>query len=309
MQERVSLTKSQRESGIGAELLSLCQAVTDDGQLSKSEVLELRRWLKTNRRADLPAIAFLNKTVERIIADRRITREERRELYHAIELILPPAARKEAVEARREAEAEREYRQRLQHDNNQNATRTTTPRRPPRSRADRARSKSPVSEHAANATPLATSKFLVSGVHHEGRAAIIEQFAEEGGEVFLARDTASPLSKNTIEVRLANGFVIGLVPEEDAEVLAPLLDDGCPHQAHIKTIVEGGRAPVPVIVSRIYEPGAKIDEAIYPDEVPPRAAPATGILHAAWGSQVGWALLLGTVTVIAAGIYLVLFRN
>jgi hypothetical protein len=150
---------------------------------------------------------------------------------------------------------------------------------------------------------------MVAGVHHEGRAAIVEQFADEGEPVFLARDLNSPLSKNAIEVRLANGFVIGFVPEEDAEVLAPLLDDGCPHQAQIKTIVEGGRAPVPVIVSRIFEPDAEIEDVTFPEEVPPRAVPETGIVRAAWQSQVGWVLLLGVVVAIAAAIYFLMYRK
>jgi hypothetical protein len=313
VQKRVSLTKSQRSSGVGAELLALCQAVTDDGYLSKDEVVELRRWLKDNRDGDLPAIAFLSETVERIIADHRITREERHELYRAIELVLPPDARKEAVDARREAESEREYRERLERESNGRAERTAAvrERRPRSAREAASRPPKPKTkrEPTESVSPLATSKFMVAGVHHEGRAAVIEQFADEGDPIYLARDTASPLSKNAIEVRLANGFVIGFVPEEDAEVLAPLLDDGCPHQAHIKTIVEGGRAPVPVIVSRIYEPDAEIDDATFPDDVPPRAVPETSIVRAAWHSQVGWAVLLGVLGLIVAVAYFNFFNR
>lgn len=316
--QRVSLTKSQRAGGIGAELLALCQAVTDDGHLTKAEIVELRRWLKDNRRADLPAIDFLNQTIERIIADGRITREERRELYSAIELVLPPDARKEAIEARREAESEREYRERLeQQPAPRPAARQPRPARAPRiPRPPRAKRPSPVvhpqgqpssAPRPSAQEPLATSKFMVAGVHHQGRGAIVDQFADEGDQVFLARDPDNPLSPTTIEVRLANGYVIGFVPEEDAEVLAPLLDEGCPHMAIIKTIVTGGRAPVPVVVSSVYEGEEACEDAVYPEEIPARVEAGSSLLRAAWDSQLGWVLFVTLVAALGIGAYF-LFR-
>src|SRR5687767_7675509 len=101
---RISLTKSQIQAGLGAELLVLCQSVTEDGSLSKDEILALRTWLQTNRTASLPAIDFLATTLERIIADGKVTRDEREELYRAIEFVLPPEARKGATAQRKAAE-------------------------------------------------------------------------------------------------------------------------------------------------------------------------------------------------------------
>ena len=92
---RVSLTKAQLEAGVGAELLALYQTVTADGTLTDGEVAELRNWLEVNRAADLPAIAFLVATLECILADGRVTREERKELYTAVEKVLPPEARRD----------------------------------------------------------------------------------------------------------------------------------------------------------------------------------------------------------------------
>lgn len=317
MSRRVSLTKSERSSGIGAELLALCQTVTDDGYLSKDEISELRRWLKDNRDTDLPAVAFLHETVERILADRRITREERQELYQAIELVLPPEARREAVDARREAESEREHRDRIKHEADRAASREVALKAPPHKRAARLASRPPsrpaVSKREAGAkstgaasakvTPLASSKFMVAGIHQEGRAALIEQFAAEGDQVFLARDPASPLSPNAIEVRLENGYTIGFVPEEDAQVIAPLLDDGCPHIATIKTIMEGGRAPVPVVISRVYDPDVEMDNVVFQDEIPTRDSQFSSFLQAAWQSQIGWAILLGIIVAVAGIAY------
>ncbi|MBL9124342.1 MAG: hypothetical protein JNG90_11975 [Planctomycetaceae bacterium] len=323
MSRRVSLTRSERASGIGAELLALCQTVTDDGYLAREEIAELRRWLKDNRDSDLPAITFLHETVERILADRRITREERQELYQAIELVLPPEARREAVDARREAESEREHRERIQREKARNSSESVAVQAPPRKRevrrpsrpAKRAHDRVPAPKHrepgaessSDKVAPLATSKFMLAGVHHDGRAELIEQFAAAGDQVFLARDPASPLSPNAIEVRLENGYMIGFVPEEDAVQLAPLLDEGCPHFAEIKAIVEGGRAPVPVVTSRIYEPGVDVENLVYPEEVPSRDTYLSTFLLAAWQSQVGWAVMLGVVLGIA-GLAYWLFR-
>ena len=327
MSRRVSLTKSERSSGIGAELLVLCQTVTDDGYLSKDEINELRRWLKDNRDTDLPAIAFLHETVERILADRRITREERQELYQAIELVLPPEARREAVDARREAESEREHRDRIKQDAERAASREVALKAPPHKRAAQlaaqSRSRPSAAKRQTSAkpdgatsstaksktVPLASSKFMVAGVHHEGRGALIDQFAAEGDQVFLARDPASPLSPNAIEVRLENGYTIGFVPEEDALVIAPLLDDGCPHIATIKTIMEGGRVPVPVVVSRVYDPDSAVDDLVFPDEVPSRDSQFSEFLQAAWQSQVGWAVMLGVVLAIAGLAYFFVFKK
>lgn len=74
---RLSLSKSDRRAGIGAELLTLCQSITSDGRLNDLEIGELRQWLRANRTADLPAIGFLVETVERILADGIVTDQER----------------------------------------------------------------------------------------------------------------------------------------------------------------------------------------------------------------------------------------
>ena len=53
----------------------------------------------------------------------------------------------------------------------------------------------------------------------------------------------------TVKIILQNGAVIGYVPEEDATVMAPLLDAGHKQKAWVKKIPEGRRAPFPVIVA------------------------------------------------------------
>ncbi len=57
------LTKQQCEDGIGAELLSLCTRISEDGAISGDEVEQLLRWLRSNQNAGLPAIAHLTTTM------------------------------------------------------------------------------------------------------------------------------------------------------------------------------------------------------------------------------------------------------
>src|SRR6266545_1302969 len=101
---RLSITKLQRQSAAGADLIALCQTVTEDGSLSQEEVAALRQWLDDHASTELPARDYLCQTVERIVADGMITLEERRELYRAIETILPLDLRSPVSAKRRERE-------------------------------------------------------------------------------------------------------------------------------------------------------------------------------------------------------------
>ena len=167
---RLSLTKAQRRAGAGAELLALCQSITEDGRISKDEILELRTWLKANKDSDLPAIEFfLTSTVERIVADRRVTKEERKELYKAIETVLPPDVRKDAVGKRRAVETVQQEHRRAQREGKRQ-----------RDREERDRKR-----------PLRSVNFMVAGVHYEGRPQIIRRYVRPDDDVFLVRDRAN----------------------------------------------------------------------------------------------------------------------
>lgn len=73
---RVYLTKSERASEAGVELIALCEGVTADGQVSFDEIAELRVWLNKHADVDLPSFAFLRETVTRILADGVVTPAE-----------------------------------------------------------------------------------------------------------------------------------------------------------------------------------------------------------------------------------------
>ena len=234
---RLSLTKTQLQAGVGAELLALCQTVTADGVLTDEEVGELRAWLEANRTQDLPAIGFLVATLERILADGKVTREERAELYSAIESVLPPEARREAVANRKAVEAETKAGERREREEEK-----------ARERAER-----------MHRRPVYSMSFMVAGVPYEGRDAVVRKFVVEGDVVYLVRDPHNKHSRNAIEVRIDNGMQIGFVPEDYAPEVAPLLDAGHPHKAEVKKII-GYRYSIPVIQAYLYatdsdEPG------------------------------------------------------
>ena len=251
---RLSITQKQRQSAAGAELLALCQLITEDGVISKEDILDLRKWLKDHRDSDLPAIGFLTKTVERIIADRRVTREERLELYKAIEKVLPPDERKAAVDSRQKVEA----------------------RMKERDKAKREAEKQIKRQKGLRQIPVCRANFMVAGVRYEGRPEIIREYAHVNEQVYLVRDRQNQYSANAIEVRLCNGLQIGFVPEEDAVDMAPYFDQGCPHRAHISKILTGGRSPIPVVQAYLYSPGAGVDNAVYEQDVPHKAYVQTG---------------------------------
>lgn len=105
LSRQFSLSQSQLATALGAELLSLCQSVTADGRLAPEELEGLRRWLGDAAAADIPALSYLRASIERVLADGRITPEEYREVYRAVEAILPFEARKQALAARQQVES------------------------------------------------------------------------------------------------------------------------------------------------------------------------------------------------------------
>ena len=251
MAKRVSITKAERQSAVAVELLALCQNITADGTISLEEIKALVRWLNDHRNDDLPAIEFLASTVRKIIADRKVTPEEQEELYHAVETILPPDLRKEAVRARKEFEAELKYREKLEKEAARKRERAEWEKR----------------------HPLASFDFIVAGVLYENRGAIISRYAKKGDRVFLARDPGNPYSPHAVEVRLGNGFQIGFVPEEHARDLAPYLDSGLPHWACLKKILPGTRGPIPVVLAYVYRMDSDVDGIVFPNQVPPKVTP------------------------------------
>lgn len=260
---RLSLTKSQIQTGAGAELLALCQSITEDGSLSDQEVDALRQWLRENGSADLPSIEFLTTIVGRIISDGRVTKDERKELYKALEAVLPPEVRKLAAVQRRLTEAEEREQDRV----------------------ERAARKEAEKEKRERERPVASANFMVAGVRYEGRPEVIRRHVRERDQVFMVRDPNNKYSRNAIEIRTAQGYQIGFAPEDDAVELAPLLDKGYPHNAIITKVLAGGATPIPVVQAYVFRPESEMPGAVPREGIPAKreratAFPALAILGA-----------------------------
>lgn len=233
---RVSLTNAQRETAAGLELITLCRHITDDGRLSEAEIDDLRGWVSAFGDSSLPAHAHLDATLQRVLADGTITPDERREVYAAIEKVVPPDVRADVVARRK--------------------------------RQDKV-------EQEAN-SPLEGWDFMVAGCRYEGRGAVIEVYCHPSDRVFLVRDPENTHSRNAVEVRLANGDQIGYVPEMDAHDMAPLLDAAYRYRARIKKVLTGGRSPIPVVVADFYGHEAVLDDLTDPKDSPVKVAAARG---------------------------------
>jgi hypothetical protein len=256
-EKRLSITKKQLQSDSAVELVALCQTVTADGTLSEVEVGELQRWLNDHRGADFPAIAFLTSTVEKITSDRRITVEERKALHEALEAVLPPEIRRSAkgkrLEVERLARAQRKVDERLARE---------------QARAE-----------AERDSPIESFDFMVAGVQYEGRSVYVERYARAGDSIKLAREPTNRFSRNAIQVRLTGDQQIGYVLEEDAAVLAPLLDGKHPYEAKIKKVLTEGKVPRPVVVVDVFRKDAKVEGVEYAST---REAAASSGVNLVW---------------------------
>ena len=243
---RVSLTKTQRQTEIGVELISLCQSFTEDGSLSDEEIHGLRTWLEANQSSDLPAISFLIETVQKVIEDGKVTKEERQAVYKALETVLPPEIRKEAVARRREIESEEKNQQ----------------------RAIRDQEKQEKHEERERIRTLGSWNFMVAGVRYEDRPALIEKYVRADNVAYLKRDKFNKHSRNAIEVLTQNGVMVGFVPEDDAVDMAPLLDQGCRYEAFFTKVLSGGHTPIPVVQTYVYGANATVEGSITHADTP-----------------------------------------
>lgn len=246
---RVSLTKLQRESAAGIELLSLLQSATNDGRLSAEEIGELRQWVEDYKDDPLPARDFLAALIDRILADGVVTADEQKELFKAIERVLP-------VDLRDDVRGKRVLVEKADKELNR---------------------------------PLGSWNFMVAGVRHEGRPAIIGKYAAPGDQVFLARDPGNRYSRHAVAIRLSNGMQIGFVPESEAPDIAALLDSGSLQDAYLTKVLTGGRSPIPVVQAKLYRADATEEGLARATEVP--ALTGGG---ASRSGCAGVALLLGT---------------
>jgi HIRAN domain len=279
----VPLRKGATHNGIAAELISLLETVTADGTITDSEAGELRVWLEQNRDSDLPAIDFLRTTLDHILADGKITAEERKALHIAVERVLPSELRQKA-KGRRVA--------------NDLVERA-------RVREEKAASRARAAEEREKRRCVYSANFLVAGVVYERRAKIVDRHLRAGQTVFLARDPSNPHDQNAVEIRIAGGQQIGFVPREYARWIAPLMDSNHKQAAYCTKILNGRKAPIPVVQANLYRADAPVVDAISTSGVPVRSASQTVLKSATSGC--GFIIGLTAFSLLVVGA-LILFR-
>jgi hypothetical protein len=228
---RVSLSKKQLEDGIGAELFSLCHAITADGRLSKEEIRALDRWLRDNKDVPLPGIAFLTETLGRIVADGIVTLDDQRELLEAIEKVLPVESRKSAKAARKQVEKEREAVREQQEQEELCREFAEAERR----------------------APIDDFDFMVAGVQFEGRDRIISRYLNVGDRVRIALQPDNQYDDCAVGIHLVGGQQIGFVPRTESADVTTCVKGSAFYIATVKKILQGSRAPIPVIVLQFFE--------------------------------------------------------
>src|SRR5688500_337101 len=91
---RVTLTKKNIESDVGAELLRILEGITEDGELSDEEIAKLKKWLDNiPSDANMYAISFLKEMITDALQDEFIDQEERDQIHYGILRTLPKEIR------------------------------------------------------------------------------------------------------------------------------------------------------------------------------------------------------------------------
>jgi len=267
-----ALTRPQLATELGAELLSLCQTVTADGRLAPEEIAGLQQWLSDAAAAEMQAARFLRGVIEHVLADGRITPEEYKEVYRAVEAVLPFEARQQAHAARQHAES------------------SDLTVRAPTSTVTAA----VAGAAQADPAPILDVTFMVAGVRQEGRPALIEQHASAGLAVTLDLAPAGSHSGEAIAVRLPGGAQIGFVPAAESRQFVPLLQPGGHYSAHIVRIRSSGRSPIPVVQTRFFPAGIETMAPLAPADSQPLAAAVR------WGRMLAVLVGIGAALLLLA---------
>lgn len=232
---RVTLTKAQRSTPAGAELIALLAELSDDGIVTRDEMTRLKAWLEVDRGIEFEACAFLYEVVDTIAADGEITEAELDSLALAIERVLPPETRK-AVADQRKA--------RLR------ALREQSVRKRAEARQQERAAKLALREQTR---VLHRGNFIVAGSRRSAERRDACELLEEGESVVLEREPDNRHDGNAILVLTAGGDELGYVPRDDAKQMAPLMDEGCFVHAEITKLLTETRAgiPLPIVASTI----------------------------------------------------------
>jgi hypothetical protein len=233
---RVTLTKAQRATPAGSELIALLTELSDDGVVSRDEMARLRAWLEVERGVDFAACPFLYEVIDSIASDGEITEEELDRLAMAIERVLPPDIRKLAAEKRKQRQTARRETQRAARE------------------AERAAAR----EEQARARPLHHGDFIIAGAMRSAERRDACDHLAVAERVHFEREPDNRHDANAILIFTEGGDELGYVPREDAKEMAPLMDAGNWADATVKKLLESREgSALPVVVSKMYRPEVK----------------------------------------------------
>jgi hypothetical protein len=243
---RVTLTKVERATPAGIELIALLTELSDDGVVTRDELARLRAWLEVERGVDFAACPFLYEIIDRVTGDGEITEDELDTLASAIERVLPPEIRKHAAERRKQQRTAR--REAL--------------------KAARQVERAVMLEARERARPIHRGDFIVAGAGRSAERRAACEGLQAGERVVLEREPDNRHDANAILILNTVGDELGYVPREDAGVMAPLLDAGGWVEATVKKVIEARSGhTLPVIISTMYRH----------DVERPTPAPATSV--------------------------------
>jgi hypothetical protein len=260
----VTLSKADRGTPAGGELIALLAELSADGQVTRDEMEQLRTWLELDRGVDFPACPFLYEVVDTISEDGEITEEELDRLALAIERVLPPDVRASAALKRKEHRATRRQ--------------EVAAKRAAGRAQDRA-----ARMHARElARPLHRGDFMVMGAvrsaeRRDGCASL-----DVGEAVVLEREPDNPHDGNAILVLAQGGSELGYVPRELARQMAPLMDAGADVEATVKKLLTTAEGyTLPVVISTLRRGDTSAPETSRPSASATRSAAAASrpIVH------------------------------
>jgi hypothetical protein len=233
---RVTLTKIERATPAGIELIALLTELSDDGVVTRDELARLRAWLEVDRGVDFAACPFLYEVIDTITGDGEITEDELDTLASAIERVLPPEIRKHAAEKRKQQRVAR--RDAL--------------------KAARQAERAATLEARERVRPIHRGDFIVAGAGRSAERRTACEGLQVGERVVLEREPDNHHDANAILILDTAGDELGYVPREDAAVMAPLLDAGGWVEATVKKVIEARSGhTLPIIVSTMYRHGVE----------------------------------------------------
>jgi hypothetical protein len=243
----VTLSKSQRETTVGRELIELLVELSADGTVSRGELERLRKWLEADHAVDFPALSFLYETIDQISSNGEITEDELDRLALAIERVLPKEIRVAAAAKRKEARNARRIAQR--EDQRQAMIAERAEKRAVR---DVARTREGI---------LYQANFPIAGAFRsEERRDACERLIVDDIVTF-EREPDNVHDANAILVLGGDDCELGYVRREEASDIAPLLDGGADADVRVHRLWEtpdGNVVPIVLVKVRHADTDASI---------------------------------------------------